>query len=95
MDFPEQILLHCLDAADAEDVVRHQRAFDERLTFADKIAGVYAHGLAVGAHHPLQGLDQALGVSRPPERASPHPAEAGAAELEDLSVESFQLAVEL
>ena len=47
LDFADQILLHGFFAGDAEDVVRHQRAVDQRLAGPDEVAGVDAQVLAV------------------------------------------------
>src|SRR5262249_31923941 len=43
----DQVVLHDLDAADSQNVVRDQRANYQRVAFADAVAGVNAQVLAV------------------------------------------------
>src|SRR5262249_26299058 len=47
LHFADQILLHCLDATDAQNVVWHQRPNYQRIALADSVARVDAQVLAV------------------------------------------------
>src|SRR6185437_14577255 len=58
LDLAEQVALDGLLARDAEDVVRHERPFDEGVAGADAVAAVDAEVLAVG--HQVLALDAAL-----------------------------------
>ena len=61
----DQVVLHRLDAADAQDVVRHQRAVHQRVAGADVVAGVDARVGGVGHLVLLLGPDRlAQGVLR-------------------------------
>src|SRR5690606_12622819 len=58
LDFVHQVLLHGLFAGNTQDVVRHQRTFDQGLARLDVIAGVDEESLAV--RHQVLALDPRL-----------------------------------
>ena len=43
----DEVVLHGVGAADAKNVVRHQRTIDERIAFLDVVIGVHAQVFAV------------------------------------------------
>ena len=47
LHFAYEVVLHSLDAADAQDIVRNQRTVHERVAFLDIIAGVDAKMFAM------------------------------------------------
>ena len=58
LDFADQILLHRFFAADPQNIVRHQRAIDQRLAGPNEVAGVHPQVLAV--RNQMLALDAAF-----------------------------------